>query len=261
MADFNNPKHYETPTKSKVRGAIDYLEAKGIPHFKEDVFRHFGVSHRQGWAIISKGSVDRRHHNAEGVEERRGRPPLISQEQIKEMDRILQEAGFEARTMSWAELAYEVGIEGVAPDTIKRAMGTMDYSKCIACRKGWYSKKAAQNRVDFSRAQLNLRPQPTDWRPVRFSDEVHFALGPQGKVHVIRKPGERYCNDCIQYKNEPTGEEKELNKIHAWAAAGYDFKSDLTFYSISSNKNGKMTQRAYIDQILEPVVKPWLKPT
>src|SRR4051812_8375298 len=166
MADFNNRKPHSTPTKSKVRGTIEYLEAKNIPHFKEEVFRHFGVSHRQGWAMISEGSVDRRHHNAEEVEERRGRPPIISREQIKEMDRILQEVGFEARAMSWVDLAYEAGIEGVAPDTIKRAMGSMDYHKCIACRKGWYLKKAAKNRVEFLRAQLQLRPQPSDWRLV-----------------------------------------------------------------------------------------------
>jgi hypothetical protein len=96
MADFNNRLPHETPTKSRVRGAIEYMEARGIPHSKEDVFRYNGVSHRQGWAMISEGSVDRRHHNDPDVKERRGRPYIISNTQLKEMDRLIKEEGFEA---------------------------------------------------------------------------------------------------------------------------------------------------------------------
>jgi hypothetical protein len=49
-----------------------------------------------------------------------------------------------------------------------------------------------------------------------------------------------------------------MKKVHTWAAIGRVFKSDLVFYDVG-NTNGKMTQRGYIDQILEPVVKPWLE--
>ncbi|KAH8702875.1 hypothetical protein GQ44DRAFT_717238, partial [Phaeosphaeriaceae sp. PMI808] len=74
------------------------MEARGIPHSKADVFRFNGVSKRQGWAMISEGSVDRRHHNSDGIE-KRGRPPNISAQQLREMDRIIQEEGFEARKL------------------------------------------------------------------------------------------------------------------------------------------------------------------
>jgi hypothetical protein len=50
-----------------------------------------------------------------------------------------------------------------------------------------------------------------------------------------------------------------MKRIHAWAAIGHNFKSNLTFYKISTNTNGKMTQQAYIDRIIEFVVKPWLE--
>lgn len=76
---------------------------------------------------------------------------------------------------------------------------------------------------------------------VRFSDEVHWALGPTGKLYVTRKPGEHYCADCIQHQEVRANEEKDLKKIHAWAAVGWEFKLPLTFYEISSNSNGKMT--------------------
>ena len=47
-----------------------------------------------------------------------------------------------------------------------------------------------------------------------------------------------------------------MKRIHAQGAIRYNFKSPLVFYDIPSNLNGKMTQKAYIEQILEPVAKP-----
>lgn len=40
---------------------------------------------------------------------------------------------------------------------------------------------------------------------------------------------------------------------------GYNFKSDIYFYGVPGNKNGKMTHQVYIDSILEPIVRPWLE--
>ena len=135
MANWDNRLPHDTPKRSRVKGAIEYVEARNIPHSKEDVFRFNAVSHRQGWAIISEGSKDRRHQNT-GEGERRGRKPLLSSKDIRNLDRIIQEEGFEARALTWEALGWEAGLE-VSGDTIKRALGSMEYSKCIACRKGW----------------------------------------------------------------------------------------------------------------------------
>lgn len=40
---------------------------------------------------------------------------------------------------------------------------------------------------------------------------------------------------------------------------GYNFKSDIYFYELPGNSNGKMTHDVYIKSILNPVIKPWLK--
>lgn len=209
--------------------------------------------------MISSRSVDRRYNNADGPE-KRGRKSVITNQQLKEMDRIIQEEGFEARKLSWLELGFEVGIEGVQSRTISHAMGnTMEYSKCIACQKKWCNKSLADARKAWAKAALRYRPNPESWHNVRFSDEVHWDLGSQGSIYITRKPGERYCKDCIQIRDERTENEKEMKKVHAWAAVGFNFKPNLTFYDISSNNNGKMAQQAYISQILEPVVKPWLE--
>jgi hypothetical protein len=248
--------HHDTPTKARVQGACDYAEATGQKGYHKRIFEQFGVSKSRGWEILRQGSHIRRSgHNTDDVEAR-GRPPLISLEDLRKMERIIEDCDAEGRSMSWDTLAYEAGLD-VSTRTIRRAMGTLDYHKCIACRKGWVNKETAKRRVEYATLMLDRYPYQKDWHHVRFSDEVHFGLGPQGKLRIIRKPGERYCINCIQHEREP--EEPDKKKIHAWAAVGHRFKSPLVFYDISSNTNGKMTQRAYIDMILEPVVKPWLK--
>lgn len=51
------------------------------------------------------------------------------------MERILEEEGIEARALIWEQLGYEIGLDCFGR-IIQRAMGTMDYHKCVACRKG-----------------------------------------------------------------------------------------------------------------------------
>ena len=94
---------------------------------------------------------------------------------------------------------------------------------------------------------------------VRFSDEIHFGRGPQRKLCIIRQPEQRTCDDCIQKQRPPKEKDKKQKRYHCWAAVGWNFKSELIFYEVPGNSNGKMSQRVYIDSILEPVVKSWLK--
>ena len=41
--------HYFTPTRAKFRGAVEFRDRIGIDYFKEDNFRAFNVSSREGW--------------------------------------------------------------------------------------------------------------------------------------------------------------------------------------------------------------------
>jgi hypothetical protein len=258
LAENSHPgyKHHDTPTKARVLGACEYLDAKGIKGQKASVFRQFNVSNARGWEILREGRDRRRFGVDSCPPETRGRPPIISPEDLRRMERLVEDSDAEGRSMSWETLAYESGLD-VSGRTVKRAMGTLNYHKCLACRKGWVNKATATNRKQYAELMYSRYPHKTDWYHVRFSDEVHIGLGPQGHLRIIRKPGERYCTDCIQHANEPNEQDKK--KLHAWAAIGYCFKSPLIFYNIESNTNGKMTQKAYIDQILNPIVKPWIQ--
>lgn len=114
-----------------------------------------------------------------------------------------------------------------------------------------------QKRVEYSEMMLAKYLKPKQWNRVRFSDEVHFEYGPEGKLRIIRQLGTRYRWDCIQHRDPPS--EKDRKRIHCWAAVGYNFKSDIIFYEVPDNSNEKMTHQVYIDSILESVVKPWLE--
>lgn len=248
--------HHRTPKKAMVQGTIGFLEAERIPHFKSRVFHHFGVSPASGWRALRSSS--RRHHNNPDISEQRGRRSVLTSQDLETLEKLIWDYGFEARALRWSSLLHAAGIEkNCHPRTIQRAMGTLDYRKCIACPKSWVSPKTAQKRVQYAQIMLERYPEPKDWYHIRFSDEIHFGFGPQGKIHIIRRPGERYCPDCLQERQSPA--EKDLKRLHAWATVGHNFKSNLIFYDVPGNSNRKMSLRIYRDKILEEVVKPWLE--
>ena len=83
----------------------------------------------------------------------------------------------------------------------------------IVCRKGWVSKSLAKKCMEYARRMLEQYPRKEHWKRVRFSNEVHFGHGPQGRLLIIRKKGQRYCQNCIQEVGGPA--ETEKNKVHA----------------------------------------------
>jgi hypothetical protein len=81
-----NQQHWPTPTKAKIQGTVEYLERHEIPHSKRDVFDTFGVSKRQGWAMLADNEHPRRHHNDPFKEETLGRPSKVSKQVISTID-------------------------------------------------------------------------------------------------------------------------------------------------------------------------------
>ena len=93
MADNASNKPHETPRKARVKGAIDYMEARGILHFKVDVFRFNGVSKTRGWEMLKNDNEldDRQHHNS--MQEHRGRKPILSAKDLLNVEKYPQEEG------------------------------------------------------------------------------------------------------------------------------------------------------------------------
>ncbi|KAI5787122.1 hypothetical protein EDC01DRAFT_729216 [Geopyxis carbonaria] len=287
---------YHTPQKSRLHGAFEALDAPGALPVKQDIFAKFGFSRRSGYReleawrkakerdaageinqevqtelnageieqaeLVQAGKesihddVARRLGNSTWRTETRGRKKKISQEQVKRMEEIIEENGREGHRLSWNALAHEAGVEA-SETTVRLTMGVMNFRHCKTCKKKWVNPSTAEHRVDWSRVMLERYPDPDDWKDVRFSDEIHFGYS-QGwdTPYVLCKPGCQTCPDCIGQDVPP--DDKYAKKVHAWAAVGYNFKSKMIFYD-SGNANGKMTHKCYVEQILEPVVKPWLQ--
>lgn len=136
--------HYTTPTKAAVIATVNFYEKSNTPYFKEDVFRTFNVNRKRGYEWL-RTAVSRRMHNDPEQEETRGRKHIIFAEKIREMECVLETEGIEARRFTWEQLGNEVGLD-CNGRTVQRAMGTMDYHKCIACCKGWVNKRLAERR-------------------------------------------------------------------------------------------------------------------
>ncbi len=100
--------HYFTPARAKVRCAVEFCDRMRMDYFKEDIFRTFNVTRQQGYRFLASS---RRLHNEPGHEEPRGCKPLISPEKIRKIKRILETEGIEARSYTWEQLGFEVGLE------------------------------------------------------------------------------------------------------------------------------------------------------
>lgn len=243
---------HDTPSKSAVKATKSFLDAHGIAHSNRKLFKHFGVPESTGRRILKAQTLP----DSAFDEETRGRKKLLSDDDVSKIERFLYDGGLEARKLPWINLPAAAGVDfDGSARTIKRTLGDKDWRKCTACAKGWVSESHASQRVKVAVENLEKRPLPQHWEGIRFSDETHFSFGPEAKHKVIRKPGERGCPDCAQYHNTPTKEDQL--RCHAWAAIGYEFKSELVWYD-AGNKTGDITMQAYIDQVLEPVVKPWI---
>ena len=81
--------HYDTPLKSRVQGAHEYMLAKVIPHYLHDVFEYFSVKESSGYNMIQQGAPSRTHHNS-GFEAQGRKYKMIS-EQVREADHFLED--------------------------------------------------------------------------------------------------------------------------------------------------------------------------
>ena len=223
------------------------------PGLNEQISRRIPKS--TAWDFIHKPY--RRLGTAE-YPETRGRKTKLSNEEISHILQILENSGIEGKSYTYEMLKDAINID-VSVKTLKRYLHHLDWFRCKACTKQWVNPLKAKERLKGAEYLLSQKPEEEDWMDVRSTDECHFGWGPQGTGWIFRKPGTRYCSDCILHQEKkPPKEEKDLKRVHCFGGVGYNFKSELFFYD-SGNSNGKMTQKCYYNQILMGPVTDWIR--
>lgn len=261
------------PSKDTLQGALeyaDYLSQHNYIHNKQRLFDFFKISRSAGYRILAQKKAEdaeeedgksTRRKSLKAGPETRGRKTKFRRADIQRIEDIIKSGGIN----TWQQLTTQAGLiteVQAHKRTLRSLIQSLECHKCIACPRNWLAPHVRAERKNF--AWQHLHWKLGDWSRVRWTDVIHFTLSPapQGTLHILRRPGERYCSDCIPDNREPAKQnaEKDQQHLHAWAMVGWNFKSKLIWYTSSkSNNDGKMSQQTYIDTMLDPMVKPLLQ--
>ncbi|KAE9382972.1 hypothetical protein BT96DRAFT_764151, partial [Gymnopus androsaceus JB14] len=94
-----------------------------------------------------------------------------------------------------------------------------------------------------------------DWEKVIWSDECYIYLDDSnGQVFVTRRADEEYEEDCLI----PTFKQSSL-RVMVWACIMKGKKGPLVVLEYPGGKGGGMNAAQYRDQVLGPVMMPFLE--
>ena len=105
-------KHYTTPQKARVTGAIEFNHAMGFQGLNNKVFNYYGCSKASGYRILGGQSsqTERRLGNEPKAHNPRGRPPLLSCDNLRKIEDYLKHADVRQRSVTWQNLARQASV-------------------------------------------------------------------------------------------------------------------------------------------------------
>jgi transposase len=221
-------KEHETPRRVRFRFLVEQGETQA------EAARILGLPRGTAKKWIKQHNSDRR------TGKRTGRPPIISDEKIKEIIKWMT-GYYERRTMPLQEIAKAHNIKA-CNNTILAAFARYGYHYHTPDCKPFLSKATKLKRWTFSIANWD-RPKEY-WRKGLYCDESTIKTNMRRRQKLLRKRGERRRLDCIQF-TFTSGRES----VHCFAAIGYNFKSQLLFLSTEGQGKG-FTQQKYEAQVL-----------
>lgn len=245
----------ETPKKNRIIGAAQFAASKGLKYTRKDLATEFKVTTNQ--VDYALKSTSQRTQKASEIKAENHK--ILSERDLDRVEAWLENADFDGHALNWDELAINFDLP-ITGQTLQQRFNQRNIFSFVACDKPWIPEKQAAKRVDWCKTMLQRYPNPEDWHHVRFSDEVHFGWGPEGKIRVIRprRGGERGRPSNIQRKEVRDDGTSYQKRVHFWGAVGHGFKvQTLTQYEVPGNSNGKMNQEVYINEILQKEVATW----
>ena len=176
---------------------------------------------------------------------RSGRPRITSRQQ----DRQIVLSQFRNRFQTAAQLARETrSIHGnrVSESTIRRRFRDHGLRSHVAYSGNMLTPERRRNR--FVWCQQHLRWTQQQWQNVTFTDESWFCLNiSDGRVRVWRRRGESYADCCVRQAPRWGG-----GRVMVWGSISWNDRTPSVVL------DGNLTARRYVDEILQPVVLPFL---
>lgn len=115
---------------------------------------------------------------------------------------------------------------------------------------GWMEKPG---KIDLDMLQWCYKDITTRKTGIEYGLVTKFTLDMVLKTSYTLLASQVYDTITHASNKTPNWPRKDRKRYHCWAAIGHEFKSDINFYEVTGNTNGKMSQKAYIDKILEPI--------
>jgi len=258
--------HHTAQTKDTFLYALSLIKDLDLPVSQRALARHAGIPESTARRFISEAEREAKADREGPPIENRGRKALLSPEDCERIERLMYDGGHDARSAPYDELPKLACIETFNGHkrTIARLVGQKEWRKCTVCDRGWTQKDYAEARYLASKDALTARPTAEAWRDVRFAEEAHFMFGGEGTNKILHRDGSKECPDCLEANAATEDAEairgkKQGPRLHAWAAVGHDFKSELVWYKHVGALSQAVTQNAYIDDILTKNVKKWIR--
>jgi DDE superfamily endonuclease len=266
-----------TPQRAGVFYAKLFAQALGTPIPSSIVEQITHIPPRTQSYILKTGHIRTLHNATEGPDPR-GRPRTLSRGDTAAIADYLEDPNttLEEKGAPWLDIAEQAGVH-VGETTHmkppgKRTLNTRsvqhackrdeDIINALADEEKLLPKSVAEAKSDWSTQQLKERPYSRHWRNVYFCDEFHFGIGTQITKRIKRKRGRKYRDNPMNvHRKKVTSkdtkakarEEGSIPMIHVFVVIGYNYRKMIP-YKIPSNKNGKMTEKVYIDQILAEIL-------
>ena len=159
---------WDTPTRAKIRS----LRAAGKSYREIRKLTDNKLSRSTIQKIIKASSSRRSRKN------KTYKPKLLNARDLRRIQRYV-ETSWETRVASWAAIKRDLNLN-VSASTIRRALKTLGYRRCIACPRPFINKEQAKRRLQFC---INHYWWGTrHWGKVIWSDEASFETGKRGRV-------------------------------------------------------------------------------
>jgi hypothetical protein len=230
----------DTPRRVRLLTAAQSTAGKMT---RKELFKLHGIGQTTGYQILKTKMARRsgRIHN-------RGRKKVLAPFECEAI-KAVKNANFRFGTASHLANARAFGLANGSERAIQRNMAEYGVGTYVVKQKKYISKSSIEKRViwGFERRRWLKK----HFYGYRFSDEYHFAYGLQRRARIHRRSGEKARNLPLKIQFRL----KRRNQIfHVFAYIGYDFKSELYFYT-GAGGSGRLTQADYV-VILEGVVTP-----